>query len=283
MKKLLTNISICIVTLMMMGSGCSMLDSIVLPDDQDVLRLSNRDITAYFIAHAGGSVYVDGEYITGTNSLEAIEDAYDQGFRYFEIDFSLTKDAKLVAFHDGAEARIGADKKIDDMTHAEFMNHTFLGEYTLIDIHDIVQLIMACPDIFIVTDFKSDFEQSLEVLNQFADPLRQHFIIQMYHPDQIDVLKKNHYSNIVFTLYRTDMNDDAVIDFIKQNPEVDAITMWWDKRFKQDFADRIGEEGLATYVHTINDPGTIHEFIRKRVGVYTDYVDVNYYVQSTAD
>ncbi|WP_338983862.1 glycerophosphodiester phosphodiesterase family protein [Spiroplasma endosymbiont of Othius punctulatus] len=48
------------------------------------------------IAHAGGEI----DDIKYTNSLEALENSYNMGFRFFELDIRLTSDKKFVAVHD---------------------------------------------------------------------------------------------------------------------------------------------------------------------------------------
>ena len=48
------------------------------------------------IAHAGGQI----ENETYTNSLEALNANFKEGFRVFEIDFSWTTDTQLVCLHD---------------------------------------------------------------------------------------------------------------------------------------------------------------------------------------
>ena len=48
------------------------------------------------VAHAGGGIR--GK--TYTNSLDALDQNIKNGFVYFEIDFSLTKDDQLVCLHD---------------------------------------------------------------------------------------------------------------------------------------------------------------------------------------
>lgn len=58
--------------------------------------LGHMASTPLMIAHAGGGINSQNY----SNSLEALEYNYQQGFRYFEIDFSWTSDAQLVCLHD---------------------------------------------------------------------------------------------------------------------------------------------------------------------------------------
>ena len=50
-----------------------------------------------FIAHAGGRI----EGMNYTNSLEALNNSYKNGFRLFELDIIETSDGEFVAAHVG--------------------------------------------------------------------------------------------------------------------------------------------------------------------------------------
>jgi glycerophosphoryl diester phosphodiesterase len=57
--------------------------------------------------------------------LEALNENYGKGFRFFEIDFSWTSDGKLVAIHDWQGALSGMYIVSEGMgipTEAEFVN-----------------------------------------------------------------------------------------------------------------------------------------------------------------
>ena len=56
----------------------------------------NNSFDAKRIAHAGGGYRGD----TYTNSFEALNENISNGFEYFELDFSFTRDYELVCIHD---------------------------------------------------------------------------------------------------------------------------------------------------------------------------------------
>ena len=56
----------------------------------------NPKVSIGRVAHAGG----DLKGRAYTNSYEALEESYSEGFRYFEIDFNFTADNQLVCIHD---------------------------------------------------------------------------------------------------------------------------------------------------------------------------------------
>jgi arylsulfatase A-like enzyme len=54
-----------------------------------------------FVAHAGGGI----KGRSYTNSLEALDENYRRGFRFFELDFNWTSDNQLVCIHDWESRR----------------------------------------------------------------------------------------------------------------------------------------------------------------------------------
>lgn len=65
-------------------------------------------------AHRGGSYEVD------ENTLEAFRSSYENGLRGFETDIRITRDGKLVMFHDSSlERTTGQEGTIENMTSGE--------------------------------------------------------------------------------------------------------------------------------------------------------------------
>lgn len=61
-----------------------------------IYYLINRDIfSKTYMAHALGGV----ENTKYTNSKEAFENSYKKGFRFFEVDLTITPDGEIIAFH----------------------------------------------------------------------------------------------------------------------------------------------------------------------------------------
>jgi glycerophosphoryl diester phosphodiesterase len=77
---------------------------------------------------------------------------------------------------------------------------------------------------------------------------------------------------MIYTLCRTDDNNEKVLKFIKHNTsKITDVTMWWDRRFGENFKNSIQALGLKVFVHTVNDSETVNKFIKQDVGVYTDF------------
>ena len=87
------------------------------------------------IAHRG---LFDNHSEAPENSLAAFRKAVDQGFG-IELDVQLTKDGKLVVFHDFDLKRMcGIHKKLTELTYAE------LEQYSLKDSTEKIPLFLLC-------------------------------------------------------------------------------------------------------------------------------------------
>jgi hypothetical protein len=115
------------------------------------------------IAHAGGEI--DGHRYT--NSLEALDYNYNNGFRLFELDISKTSDNYYVAAHDwkswtkftGHKGPLVPDKET-------FNKYKIRGLYTPMDMDRINAWFKAHPDAILVTD---KINEPLEFSRGFID------------------------------------------------------------------------------------------------------------------
>ncbi len=122
--------------------------------------------TAKYIAHAGGKI---GNY-TYTNSLEALNNSYQNGLRLFELDIIKTKDEKFVAAHDWEHWSEITNYKGDlPLTKDEFLKHAIRAKYTPMDMDSINQWFLEHPDAILVTD---KVNTPKEFSEQFVDTKR---------------------------------------------------------------------------------------------------------------
>lgn len=112
-----------------------------------------------FIAHAGGEI--DGHKYT--NSLEALDYSYNQGFRLFELDIIKTLDDSYVAAHDwGKWKRITKYTGDIPPNKDEFLQQKIFNKYTPMDMRIINQWFSENNDAILVTDkvnLPSDFSK----------------------------------------------------------------------------------------------------------------------------
>lgn len=105
--------------------------------------------TSRFIAHAGGGI--DGRKYT--NSLEALNHNYAQGFRFFELDIIKTSDNYYVAAH-GWDSWAKNTGYIGELPPSRkvFLDNKILNKYTSLDIDAINTWFSLHPEAVLVTD-----------------------------------------------------------------------------------------------------------------------------------
>lgn len=242
-------------------------------ETKSVLRPSSEMKNNLMIAHALGGI----KEVSGSNSQEAFIENYKKGIRFFEVDLSMTIDGAVVAFHDGDESNIGLDKNISQTTLEEFKQHKFLGKYTLLDLHGLLDLMREYPDSYIITDTKGDLHSLLSQVvslakNYYPQALNR-LIPQIYEERDLQTVNNLFdFKDLIYTLYRTNANDDDVLRFVKNNgSKITGVTMWWDKRFNENFKNQLQALDVGVFVHTVNNNDDIKKFIKEGVGVYTDF------------
>jgi len=88
------------------------------------------------------------------NTLEAFEQAWKDGIRYFETDIHVTKDGTLVLAHDSNIKRLtGCDEEIINLTFEELNRNPVMGlnQWCSLD-----SLVRAFPEAYISIDIKND-------------------------------------------------------------------------------------------------------------------------------
>ncbi len=229
---------------------------------------ANADSAPILIAHAGGAV----NKLTYTNSLEALNENYAKGYRYFEIDLSWTSDGELVAIHDWDQTYRGLfqlDSPASVPSREEFLSKRMKSGLTPLSLKQVLEWAATKKDALIVTDVKS---QNLDALGKISTDFAryQKFVIpQVYSFQGYDDASKLGYDKIITTLYRMEVSPCQVLSFAKEKAPF-AITMSR-QNAESGLADMLDRNGIIVYAHTVNDP-EIFEALRK-IGVYGIYSD----------
>lgn len=125
-----------------------------------------------FIAHAGGEI--GGKRIT--NSLEVVRNAIKRGYRYIELDLLETTDGHLVAAHDwGKFHRITGHTGSSPISLEEFRSRKIHGRYTPISEIEIREILLANPDLILVTDKIQNPEAVINAL-----PFKDRIVMELF-------------------------------------------------------------------------------------------------------
>lgn len=155
---------------------------------------SGLDKPGFWIAHGGGI----GEFVY-TNSREAVMDSLRRGFRYIELDLSLTSCGELVAAHDWARFRAiaGADTALQTpLSRKEIMELRDKWKYTPLFAEDICQLMEENPEMILVTDKIQDFD-----LLARSVPYKDRMIVEAFSCHGALQALRNGFSNVALTVW----------------------------------------------------------------------------------
>lgn len=218
------------------------------------------------IAHAGGAVY--GYRLT--NSLEALENSYANGFRVFELDFEMTNDGKYVLLHDwesmAGRMLFGEGKRSFD----EFKSADKFASLTLLDLEGILAWLSEHNDCYIVTDAKCGNEPFLSELYKASGELAERFIPQAYSYDEYEMAKNIGFERVILTLYGMNDTEESLFTFAESKKPW-AITIPASV-ITETIVSRLAELGIYTYAHTVNDLSFFEEWRDFGLyGIYTDY------------
>ena len=141
------------------------------------------------IAHRG---LYDNESDAPENSLAAFRKAVDANYG-IEMDVQLTKDGRLVVFHDETLKRMcGVNRKLTEMTFDE------LQKYTLADSSEHIPLFEDVFDIFknkvpVLIEIKphGDYIMSAKKLMEYLDSYDGDYCVQSFHPRLVHWFRKN--------------------------------------------------------------------------------------------
>jgi len=235
------------------------------------------------VAHCLGEA--DGKI--ETNSKEAFISSWENGFRVFEADFVYTTDGTLVVRHDfeedGSYYRLEQNVSGDlRMSSTKYAQSKIVYEQTPLTAADLLLLMHAYPDAYLVTDTKSTDKEAVQRqfrdLNQIAKNLGitdvlARIIPQIYHEEMLVWVKEIHdFPEWIFTLYQNE-NDDysAIAAFCVQN-KVSTVTIPREV-VTSDIVNIFHAQGIKVYAHTVNRYLMLEELLNMGVdGVYTDRI-----------
>ena len=235
------------------------------------------------IAHAFGEVNNKIE----TNSKEAFINAWENGFRVVEGDFTYTSDGVLVLRHDfekdGSYARLeiptDKDKVMDSKT---YMESPIIFEQTPLRAVDLMYLMLDYPDMYLVTDTKDtdkatvqrQFRDLVGIAKNIGHPeVLDRIIPQLYNKEMINWIKEIHkFDSWIFTLYLYNNPDYDDIAAYCVNNGIDTVTLHVD-RAKKENVGKLKAKGLKVYAHTTNRYLTMKNLMNAGVdGIYTDRI-----------
>lgn len=168
-----------------------------------------------YISHAGGK-YNDRYY---TNSLQAIKNSHEFGFKFIEIDLKLTSDNHVVLFHENLETMQDVFPGLSsDFTLQVFNQVKIQEDLTLLTLSDLVEVIKQYPDIYFITDSKENNLKILKNIAQNYPEIKNKIIPQIYYFHEYFPVIDMGFNKIIFTTYKSVPPESLLIKFIEKYP-----------------------------------------------------------------
>lgn len=220
-----------------------------------------------YIAHAGGEI----NGVKSTNSKQALDENYKNGFRLFELDIIETSDGKLVAAHDWEMwARFTDYIGALPPTLAEFKKHKIYGDYETLDLEGVNDWFAAHPDATLLTDKVND---PVGFANGFVDKKR--LIMELFSLLAIEEASQNGINTIISQEPLLAIQGDKLNYLTVNNIKYVAVS----RRIiasNTKLLLQLRDQGIKVYVYNVNfDSGKDEKYVQENeIGlVYGMYAD----------
>lgn len=208
-----------------------------------------------------------------TNSAEAFQRNYSEGFRIFELDLNLSSDGKVVAAHDwNTPSR--SPGFAGRPTAAVFLAGRIYGRYHPLDAPTIVRLLAEHPDARFLLDLKAD---PVRLLSQLVKATSDRTVLArltplVQDPDQVRAVRRAYpFPSIVWALHNTRRSPSEILSA----PSRFGITVVVLNRFQMTsgFLRELRKAGIVVYLSSVNTEAE-RELYREwgGRGVYTDFI-----------
>lgn len=220
------------------------------------------------IYHACGGI--DG--LSYTNSKEALLKTLEAGARFIEIDFSVTRDGRLVCLHEWEDL---GEK--EPLSYDEFMKSKIFGKYTPMSAEDFLACMAEYPEAMAILDTKDDLAEVVEMLKALRPrrELMDRMIVQVYGPGEKEQIRQIYpfpEDNYLLTIYKLDDQwlENVVDICVKDN--ISVITMPRNQ-YPDDQIQLLREKNFTLYEHTVNRPDQAAAALDRGIhGLYTDFL-----------
>ena len=225
------------------------------------------------IAHAGGGV----NDLTYTNSVEALNHSLKKGFKYFELDFSFTKDEQLVCVHDFQQTftKLTGIKLGEAPMLKEFLR--MMGDRSglhILTLDILAEWMKRNPSAVIITDVKD--EDNIKALTEISKKLpsfKSKVIPQIYSPEEFLPVKMMGFKQIIWTLYQYPGTNEDVLKWVDAFVPPFAVAVP-KRRDMTQLPKSLRQKNIPTYVYVVNDEEEMNAYFNDHAvaEVYTDYL-----------
>lgn len=219
---------------------------------------------------------------TGTNSLEALEQSYENGVRLFDADVCLLKDDTLALRHDwttdmrqkalkfmlttpyGTDVFGQASYEQEAMpTAKQFTKNKMYGKYTPMLFEDLAEWLQEHDDAYIVCDVrqntKSIYEKIYKLLSEMDESLLDQIVVECYNEEELKLIQEIYpFSNVM--IRKTSGNALTFHQLVNLTREYHIQAVSVSKEYAKDYGVlRLKSAGVKIYWDTVDDEEEFQE------------------------
>ncbi|CAK2029419.1 GP-PDE domain-containing protein [Vibrio crassostreae] len=196
------------------------------------------------IAHAGGGI----NGLKYTNSLEAMEQSIEHGFKMIELDLLISSDGRIVAVHDWKSFHeMTSSNNTGSISYKEFESKIIYDKYKTLNISTAFD-ILGENDVVLVTDKI----KNLALLSKYIID-KDKSIIEVFSTDKYNEAIELGFNNVALNI---DLNTPLILEWIDLN-KIKAVT------YRGDNLGSLGSEyqkaielsnmGVSAMIYSTND------------------------------
>ena len=217
------------------------------------------------IAHAGGGI----NGLKYTNSLEAMEQSIEHGFKMIELDLLISSDGRIVAVHDWKSFHVMTNSNnTGPISSKEFESKIIYDKYTTLNISTAIDILDE-NDVVLVTDKV----KNLALLSNYIID-KDKSIIEVFSMDKYNEAIELGFNNVALNI---DLNTLFILEWIDLN-KIKAVTYRGDNlgllgsEYKK--AVELSNMGVSSMIYSTNDLDLdgIKASGIENVALYVDFV-----------
>ncbi|MEZ9260419.1 glycerophosphodiester phosphodiesterase family protein [Vibrio splendidus] len=196
------------------------------------------------IAHAGGGI----NGLKYTNSLEAMEQSIEHGFKMVELDLLISSDGRIVAVHDWKTFHeMTNSNNTGSISSKEFESKIIYDKYKTLNISTAID-ILDKNDVVLVTDKI----KNIALLSKYIID-KDKSIIEVFSIDKYNEAIELGFNNVALNI---DLNTPFILDWIDLN-KIKAVTYRGDNlgslgsEYKK--AIELSNMGVSAMIYSTND------------------------------
>ena len=251
------------------------------PVNPELLRLRQQLAEDGCIIHAGGYVTLsNGTQVSYTNSLEALENCWQNGKRFCEIDLQEASDGTLICGHGDENELVFGTGLPTTASGADYLSCRIYGELTPLSAEDLAAFMRGHSGFYVFADVKSNNLRVCRRLAEAFPDLRSRFIIQIQLPEEYETLRGLGFPYITYPIFKTPDEQRGLLRLttFAKNHELLALILpngYYSPDSKLLLAGKLIRTPLI--LHTLNNSWEIEYYLKNHLAtaVYTDRTDLN--------